>query len=557
MRLKSYFAASVAEAIENARVELGPEAMLLNSREIAPEQRHLGAYEVVFGITGEPLLPRRSEAVAHLFTASPASGTSPSTAAAVPPAAAKSPAKPLGLGLRQFVPPAAAPPAAESASPSPAPEIPSWKRTLEELVSRQEAPVPVSSIAPPRATAVPFAQARPTDLASRPAAQEPATSSPEPRSSPAARATSSVSKPGNRQEATSRTDSPQISARLAAQAAAAGVDTPRSSSARPPSLPSGESTPSPEALADELVSLRQQIERVKSSLASTSHPAAPPNRPRELDLLNAQMIGLGFSPAFAQKMGDAAVERLAAFSAESASLSYLSRSGYSLEHLQQVLIAELQSRFQVRPDLGVTGSDRKTVMFVGPPGAGKTTTLVKLAIKYGMERRLPVHLLSLDTVRVGGSEQLGTFARILNVGFDALHTTAALREALGDCRTDQIVLIDCPGYAPADMEQASATASFLRQNPDVDVQLVLPAFMNASSLQASSQRFSMFEPSKLIYTHLDEVDSLGTILEHTVKASLPVSFLTNGQGIPQDLQEAAKDRFTQGILNGAAAFGAA
>src|SRR5436305_14903400 len=56
MRLKSYFAESVQDAIDKARTELGPEAMLLNSKKIAPEQHHLGAYEVVFGITDEPLL---------------------------------------------------------------------------------------------------------------------------------------------------------------------------------------------------------------------------------------------------------------------------------------------------------------------------------------------------------------------------------------------------------------------------------------------------------------------------------------------------------------------
>ena len=546
MRLKSYFAASVAEAIENARVELGPEAMLLNSREIASEQRHLGAYEVVFGITGEPLLPRRSEAVAHLFTASPAASL-PTALAETSLRANQAPLKPSGFGVKQFVPPSVS---AASTAPPP-PEIPAWKRTLEELVARQGAPVPVSSIPAPQASALPSTPLRTAEPAA-------ATPSPKPSLEPLGSPRDAVlpRTASAQPEIAARPAGPVQPARLAAQAASAGMDNGRRAASAFQSSPS-EAAPSPEALADELVSLRQQIERVKTSLASNSFQSAPANRPRELDLLNAQMVGLGFSPAFAQKMGDAAVERLAAFSAESASLSFLSRSAYSLEHLQQVLIAELQSRFKVKPDLGVTGSGRKTVMLVGPPGAGKTTTLVKLAVKYGMERRLPVHLLSLDTVRVGGSEQLATFARILNVGFDALHTPTTLGEALGDCRTDQVVLIDCPGYAPADMEQASATAAFLRNNQDVDVQLVLPAFMNASSLHASSQRFAMFEPSKLIFTHLDEVDSLGTVLEHTIKTSLPVSFLTNGQGIPQDLQEASKDRFTQGILNGAAAFGAA
>lgn len=485
MRLKSYYAASVAEAIENARLELGPEAMLLNSRELGPDQRHLGAFEVVFGITGEPILPRRTDTPAV---------TNQATAFA----------KPVAATERESI----------KFESKPA-EVPNWRKTLEELVARQEAPVPVT----------------PSPMTSKLVLTSPVEDTP-------------------------------------AKSAAARLELRetkrRSAEALPLQQPVSQDAKAREAdaLAEELNQLRQQIERVKSSISLSNQAAsqvapAAPARTKDMDALVAQMAQLGFSAAFAQRMSESAMERLQAFAAQSGSLSYLGGNGYTLEHLQQVLVTELQSRFQVKPELGVAGTGRRIAMVVGPPGAGKTTTLVKLAIKYGLERRIPVQLLSLDTVRVGGSEQLGTFARILNADFDALHTTAALSDALADCRTDQLILIDCPGYAPADMDEAAGTAAFLRANPAIDVHLVLPAFMNPSSLAAAAARFSTFGPSKLLFTHLDEVDSLGGALEYTIKSGLPTSFLTNGQSIPQDLQEANKDRFTQGILNGAAAYGAA
>ncbi len=475
--------------------------MLLNSREIAPEQRHLGAYEVVFGITGEPLIPRRPEVITQLFT--PPAVTVPQKAA------------PVSVALS---------PAQAFAEPAPVVDaIPAWKRTLEELVSRQSKPVTLGSLLqtqPSRSESV----AAPTLI------PETASSDIFKRGTPA------------RPQSKAVPFTPVIPIRSGPAISAVADRLPTSS-------PSAEEAPrkSQAELAADLVNLQQQIERVKNSLSVSQFESTLSPQSRESAALQQQLLGFGFSTGFCQQMLSAMDERSTGSR----------RFSLSLEQMQEALIAELHSRLEVDAEIGSAGSASKVMMLVGPPGAGKTTTLVKLAIKYGLQRRLPVHLLSLDTVRIGGSEQLATFARILNVGFDALHTTTSLAEALGDRRTDEIVLIDCPGYGPADMEDAAATAAFLRRQPDIDVQLVLPAFMSGSSMQAATERFSIFGPSKLLFTHLDEVDSLGPILERAIKSELPVSFLTDGQGIPQDLHEAAKDRFTQGILHGAAAFGAA
>ena len=475
--------------------------MLLNSREIAPEQRHLGAYEVVFGITGEPLIPRRSEVITQLFT----------------PPAATVPQKTAQLSALQATAAALKEPARNTN------EIPAWKRTLEELVSRQSAPVTLGSL-----LAVPQAQLDSAAIASTIAESAPADVfrretpvRPQPKAvpfTPVVPIRSTMAAPVAR-------DFSQTTSGVAEEA-------PRKSQAE---------------LTEDLVSLQEQIERVKNSLSASQLEAARSAQSRELAALQQQLLSFGFSPEFCRQMLGTIGERSPS----------TRRAPVSLEQLQQLLIAELHNRLAVDAEIGNAGSASKVMMLVGPPGAGKTTTLVKLAIKYGLQRRQPVHMLSLDTVRVGGSEQLATFARILNVGFDALHTTASLAEALGDRRTDEMVLIDCPGYGPADMDDAAGTAAFLRRQPDIDVQLVLPAFMSGSSLQTAAERFSLFGPSKLLFTHLDEVDSLGPILERAIKSELPVSFLTDGQGIPQDLQEAVKDRFTRGLLHGAAAFGAA
>ncbi|MBV8707668.1 MAG: hypothetical protein JO028_10805, partial [Acidobacteriaceae bacterium] len=111
------------------------------------------------------------------------------------------------------------------------------------------------------------------------------------------------------------------------------------------------------------------------------------------------------------------------------------------------------------------------------------------------------------------------------------------------------ILIDSPGYAPAEIEEAAQTARFLQHHPEVEVQLVLPAYLSASNLKKFTQRFSVFNPEKLLFTHLDEVETTGPAVEHAIRSALPVSFLTDGQGVPQDLHDATKSRLTDGLFN--------
>ncbi|MFL6464863.1 MAG: hypothetical protein ACJ73N_10695 [Bryobacteraceae bacterium] len=424
MRLKSYFAGSVQDAIDKARTELGPEAMLLNSKKIAPEQRHLGAYEVVFGITDEPLLRKPAAVLSTLEE----------------PSIQSAPSKAAPRGRKKTKPFVA--PLAEAAS--------------------------VASVAP------------------------------------------DIAKP---------------------------MDAPVSSQ--------------PNAVAEELAELRKQIEGVKHSLSSAvlaQGRNAGPRTSSELTEVHSQLIAFDFSEDLTNELIAAAEMRGASgFESVRDLLNGFDQKG--LSNLQRALLAELHDRVEVEPEVGRPGGERGVMMFAGPPGAGKTTSIAKLAVRLGLQKRIPLHLLSLDTMRVGGSEQLGTYARILGVGFDAIYTTAALGQALEEHGAKKLILIDSPGYAPAEMDEAAQIARFLQHYPEIEVQLVLPAYLNFSALMKFSQRFSLFDPEKLLFTHLDEVDTTGPIVEHALRSALPISFLANGQSITSDLHDATKSKLTEGIFN--------
>ena len=300
--------------------------------------------------------------------------------------------------------------------------------------------------------------------------------------------------------------------------------------------------------------------------APTPIPTAPVSRIEELHHRIheiRQMIGR-IGPAFAcrpaddagvaRALADAGVEIELARSIEHAVRKRLSKRAVldiarprALDHEPQSLLAatadELACRFEVSAEIG------RITALVGPPGAGKTTTLIKLAVNQCMKLGHAVRLISCDTLRIGAAEQLRTYAAILGVPFQAVESTVALARAVDSLPADAHLLIDTPGYSAAmQQELGGELAQFLAQRQDIDTHLVLTASMERADLRSTTDRFRQFGADKLIFTRLDETTSSAAIFSEAARTQKPLSFFCHGQSVPEDLQPATKDQVVDSLV---------
>lgn len=190
------------------------------------------------------------------------------------------------------------------------------------------------------------------------------------------------------------------------------------------------------------------------------------------------------------------------------------------------------------------------VAVVGPPGAGKTTTLIKLAARYGVARRVPTQILTTDVNRIAAADQIRTMAAILSIPCEVADSPLVLAQQLELYSSKPLILIDTPGYGLREMDDASELAVFLASQAGIDTHLVLSASMKPADMSRVIDSYSIFRPSRLLFTHIDETTQYGALVNEASRRDLPISFLATGQRIPDDLEEATASRLTDLTLVG-------
>jgi flagellar biosynthesis protein FlhF len=233
-----------------------------------------------------------------------------------------------------------------------------------------------------------------------------------------------------------------------------------------------------------------------------------------------------------------------------------------VERLQDELAVELHDPFAVRAELArmiseeltvsgplqVSTDQGRVVALVGPTGVGKTTTIAKLAANYRLRENKRVGLISVDTYRIAAVEQLRTYADIIDLPMEVVSTPREMREAVARMKELDLVLIDTAGRSPRDEVRIQELRSMLDEAEPDEVHLVLSAVGGVRSLCSTAERFATSGTTSMIVTKLDEATGLGNLLSLARNSSLPISYLTDGQNVPDDIRVADSQQLAQLIL---------
>jgi len=180
------------------------------------------------------------------------------------------------------------------------------------------------------------------------------------------------------------------------------------------------------------------------------------------------------------------------------------------------------------------GADgRRTVALVGPTGVGKTTAIAKIAARALLETRFKVGLITVDTYRVGASDQLARYGKIMGVPTYVARDRAALADAIERTREADLVLIDTAGRS--DAESLAAQMKLVQSAPNVQLHLVMSLATGARELGAVARRYRPFGAERVIFTKLDESEGPGGSLSALSVVGRPVSCLCDGQRVPEDI----------------------
>jgi flagellar biosynthesis protein FlhF len=192
---------------------------------------------------------------------------------------------------------------------------------------------------------------------------------------------------------------------------------------------------------------------------------------------------------------------------------------------------------------------KKVVAFVGPTGVGKTTAAAKLAARLALEMKKKVVLLTTDTYRIGAVEQLKTYAGLMGLPFRVVAQAGELGQVIHEnCQRDYI-LIDTAGRSQRDLGAVQDLMQALQESTEIECHLVMSATTKPLDMREIVDRFGVCNPDHLLFTKLDETSTFGPIFNELVRTQKPLSYIADGQRVPEDLHAVRGDQIVDIVLN--------
>lgn len=216
--------------------------------------------------------------------------------------------------------------------------------------------------------------------------------------------------------------------------------------------------------------------------------------------------------------------------------------------LKARLLRQVEGQIRCQGPIRIVPGSRRVVALVGPTGVGKTTTIAKLAANFHLREKQRVGLITVDTYRIAAVEQLRTYADIIDLPMEVVSTPREMRAAIGRFSDLDLVLMDTAGRSPRDEVKVQELKAMLGEAGPDEVHLVVSSVATFVSQMQAAERFTEVGATALLLTKLDEATGLGGMLPLLQACDLPVSYLTDGQNVPDDITAAEGRKLARMII---------
>ncbi len=188
------------------------------------------------------------------------------------------------------------------------------------------------------------------------------------------------------------------------------------------------------------------------------------------------------------------------------------------------------------------------VVLIGPTGVGKTTTIAKLAGRMALVEKRKIGLITIDTYRIGAVEQLRTYADIMNIPFKVVFTMKDMEKTLREMDSCDTILIDTTGRNSKNKMQISELRAFIDKVRTDNIHLVISCTTKNKDIDAIVEGYKQLNYSDVIITKLDETCTYGSVLNILQAAKKPISFVTTGQNVPEDIKSMSSEELAKLVL---------
>ena len=181
----------------------------------------------------------------------------------------------------------------------------------------------------------------------------------------------------------------------------------------------------------------------------------------------------------------------------------------------------------------------KTLLFMGPTGIGKTTTIAKIASHFSVDQKKKVVLLTADTYRIAAAEQLRTYANILEAPFRVIYSEDEVKTAITDFKDYDYIFVDTAGHSHQNeelLEKMKQLLAAVNEVGESQTFLVLSATTKYRDLQRIAASYKEITDYQMIFTKLDETAALGNLINLRLCVEAPIAYVTFGQNVPDDIE---------------------